>query len=85
MYDLSGVFVEITVFIITTIIIMDIVTLWAHQGLFSFASGFGSRVWLLHHFGCMAMTFGEDNQSLQGSNHNESVDSLTFILAPQTD
>lgn len=57
MYDLSGVFVEITVFIIT--IIMDIVTLWAHQGLFSFASGFGSRVWLLHHFGCMAMTFGE--------------------------
>lgn len=82
MYDLSGVFVEITVFIIT---IMDIVTLWAHQGLFSFASGFGSRVWLLHHFGCMAMTFGEDNQSLQGSNHNESVDSLTFILAPQTD
>lgn len=64
---------------------MDIVTLWAHQGLFSFASGFGSRVWLLHHFGCMAMTFGEDNQSLQGSNHNESVDSLTFILAPQTD
>lgn len=83
MYDLSGVFVEITVFIITIIIIMDIVTLWAHQGLFSFASGFGSRVWLLHHFGCMAMTFGEDNQSLQGSNHNESVDSLTFI--PQTD
>lgn len=58
MYDLSGVFVEITVFIIT--IIMDIVTLWAHQGLFSFASGFGSGVWLLHHFGCMAMTFGED-------------------------
>lgn len=85
MYDLSGVFVEITVFIITIIITMDIVTLWAHQGLFSFASGFGSRVWLLHHFGCMAMTFGEDNQSLQGSNYNESVDSLTFILAPQTD